>query len=121
MWTLSLSTTNTIRAGHDPTVIPTSQANNLQAFPSKADLVQFLHGAAGYPVPSTWIQAIESGHYNTWPGLTAPLVRKHLPKSPATVKGHMQQQRQGIRSTKPPAPKEFTGVSQVRTPRTNAM
>jgi hypothetical protein len=51
-------------------------------------------------VPSTWIQAIEKGHFATWPGLTASLVRKHLPKSIATVKGHLNQQRKNLRSTK---------------------
>jgi hypothetical protein len=66
------------------------------------DHVKFLHAACGYPVPSTWIRAIESGHFATWPGLTADLVRKHLPKAMATAQGHMHQQRQNIRTTQPP-------------------
>jgi hypothetical protein len=61
----------------------------------------FYHAAAGYPVPSTWIKAIQAGNYTTWPALTATLITKHLPKSAATVKGHMQGQRQNIRSTQP--------------------
>jgi hypothetical protein len=63
--------------------------------------VQFLHAACGSPVPSAWITAINNGHFATWPGLTADLVRKHLPKSTATVKGHLNQQRKNLRSTKP--------------------
>jgi hypothetical protein len=67
----------------------------------QANLVQFLHAACGSPVPSTWIKAIDSGHFATWPGLTANLVRKHLPKSTTTVKGHLNQQRKNLWSTKP--------------------
>jgi hypothetical protein len=36
----------------------------------------------------------------TWPGLTAKAVRKHLPKSAATVMGHLNQQQQNVESTK---------------------
>jgi hypothetical protein len=52
-------------------------------------------------VPSTWLQAIQAAIYNTWPGLTTDLVANYLPKSTATVKGHINQQRQNLRSTKP--------------------
>jgi hypothetical protein len=68
---------------------------------SQADHISFLHAAAGYPVPSTWIKAIDRGHYTTWPGLSSSAVRKHLPKSLATVQGHLNQSRQNLRSTKP--------------------
>jgi hypothetical protein len=68
---------------------------------SQAKLVQFLHAACGSPVPSTWITAINNGHFATCPGLTADLACKHLPKSMATVKGHLNQQHQNLRSTKP--------------------
>mmetsp|Transcript_13974 Transcript_13974/g.21310 ORF Transcript_13974/g.21310 Transcript_13974/m.21310 type:complete len:173 (-) Transcript_13974:96-614(-) len=71
------------------------------------ELIQFLHAAAGSPVPATWIKAIENNQYTTWPGLTAQLVRKYLPKNPiATIKGHQKYQRQGVRSTKPTTPQE---------------
>ena len=49
----------------------------------------------------TWTKAIDAGYFATWPGLTSELVRKHLPKLLATVKGHLKQDRQNIRSTKP--------------------
>jgi hypothetical protein len=66
-----------------------------------------LHATCGYPVPSTWIWAIDNGHFATWPRLTADLVQKHLPKSMATAQGHMHQQRQNIRTTQP-TPKATT-------------
>eukprot|EP00957_Ditylum_brightwellii_P036277 2747440-Ditylum_brightwellii.AAC.1 len=36
----------------------------------------------------------------------AELIEKHLPKSPAIVKGHLKQQRKNVRSTKPPSEEE---------------
>jgi hypothetical protein len=79
------------------------QMNSAYHQPNNTALVRFLHAAAGSPVPSTWIRAIQAGHYATWPGLTPELVRKYLPPSPATAKGHLDQQRQNLRSTHPPA------------------
>jgi hypothetical protein len=55
------------------------------------DLVQLFHLACFSPVIKTWTQAIDAGFFTTWPGLASALVRKHLPKSVATAKGHLQQ------------------------------
>ena len=68
---------------------------------TKAELVQYLHRCAFSPVVHTWIKAIDAGCFATWTGLTSELVRKHLPKSLETVKVHLKQDRQNIRSTKP--------------------
>jgi hypothetical protein len=96
--------------GTDTVPLPAS-ANSAYHQPSQKKLVRFLHAAAGSPVPSTWIAAIQKEHYATWPGLTDDLIRKHLPKSVATVKGHLDQQRQNIRSTKPNPPKPANNTS----------
>ena len=77
-----------------------STANNVYEIKTKKEIIKFLHKAAGSPVKSTWIQAIKNGQYTTWPGLTTKIVEKYLEKSQATVKGHMKQTRQNIRSTK---------------------
>ena len=37
----------------------------------------------------------------SWPGLTVSAVKIFFPDTTETPKGHMQQQRQGVRSTKP--------------------
>ena len=66
-----------------------SHASYTHKITTKADLVQYLHRTAFEPVVSTWTQAIDSGFFATWPGLTSDLVRKHLPKSIATAKGHL--------------------------------
>jgi hypothetical protein len=66
------------------------------------DLVIFLHRACFSPVVDTWCKAIDNGNFATWTGLTSKLVRKHLPKSMATAKGHLRMSRKNVRSTKPP-------------------
>ena len=75
----------------------TSQSNNVYELHKKRDIITYLHKAAFSPVPSTWIEAIETGFFTSWPGLAAKLVKNHLPKSTATVKGHLRQIRQNIR------------------------
>ena len=42
------------------------------------DLITYYHAAAGYPMKTTWIQAIKRGHYIGWPGLTTEHMQKHL-------------------------------------------
>ena len=66
--------------------------------------MQYLHAAAFSPVPATWIKAIQKGFFMSWPGLTAKAVAKHLPKSVATSKGHLDQTQKNIRSTQPKEP-----------------
>ena len=67
-----------------------TEANNVYHTDTMHELIQFLHAACGNPVPSTWIKATDAGHFATWPGLTSDNVRKHLPKSLATAKGHLE-------------------------------
>jgi hypothetical protein len=74
-------------------------ANNVHELTVKLDIVTYLHRACFSPVPSSWLKAIDAGHFATWPGLTIDLVRKHLAKSVATSKDHMRQERQHLRST----------------------
>ena len=67
---------------------------------TKLDLVRFLHASAFSPAKDTLIKAIKNHHFKSWPGLTVKLVRKSLPDSTATAKGHLNQERQGLQSTK---------------------
>ena len=55
---------------------------------TKPDLAMYYHRAAFSPIPNTFISAINNGNFSTWPGLTAELISKHLPKSLATEKCH---------------------------------
>ena len=63
-------------------------------------LVCYMHAAAGLPVKSTCLKAIKHGNYNSWPGLTYNNAEKYSPQSVETIKGHMVQYSQGVRSTK---------------------
>jgi hypothetical protein len=65
--------------------------------------IAFLHAAARYPVPSTWLCAIQKGYFTTWPGLTPSIVKQHLQKSIITSLGHLDQQRTKWQSTTDPA------------------
>jgi hypothetical protein len=67
-----------------------------------ANRVAFYHVRLFSPVLSTWYNAIDAGHFTTWPGLTPAQVRKFPPQSAAMHKGHLGQQRSSQRSTRAP-------------------
>ena len=79
---------------------PTHAANKANEMPSVQAPVRFLQAAAGYPVKSTWLSAIRSGNYKTWPGITYENAKTYHPTITETLKGNMKQTRQGVRSTK---------------------
>ena len=98
LWRLLLIPDNTNSpqwATHEP------MALNAHDLPSVGALVHYLHATAGFPVRTTWLEAIKAGNYASWPGLTYANVSKYCPSSDETIKGHLTQVRQGIRSTKP--------------------
>ena len=73
--------------------------------PSVNALVRYFHAAAGFPVRDTWLKAIKAGNFRSWPGLTLQNASKYCPVPIETLKGHMVQTRQNVRSTKPKRPK----------------
>eukprot|EP00804_Cyclotella_cryptica_P003418 CCRYP_018558-RA/>CCRYP_018558-RA protein AED:0.36 eAED:0.21 QI:0/0/0/1/1/0.83/6/0/1396 len=83
-----------------PSAFASHAAHNAYQTTSKAKLIQFLHQCAFSPPPSTWIKAINNNQFATWPGLTADAVRRYLPDSTATAKGHMKKTPAGVRSTR---------------------
>jgi hypothetical protein len=83
------------------------------------ELIQYLHAAAFSPVPSTWIAAIQRGFFQAWPGLSAAAVQKHLPKSEATTKGHLDQTRKNLRSTKMTANSDLDEDQEPNNPQTH--
>ena len=64
-------------------------SNNVHTLSTNSDIVQYLNRPAFSPVMSTWTTTITSGFFTTWLWLIAALVRKNLPKSLATAKGHI--------------------------------
>ena len=72
--------------------------------PSIGALVGFYHACAGFPVKHTWLKAIKAGNYDSLPGLTYANAARYFPNANETIKGHLAQQRQNVRSTKPKPP-----------------
>jgi hypothetical protein len=76
------------------------QANSIYDLPSTKQAIKCMHAICGYPVKSTWLKAIKAGNYVGWPMLTERNVQKYYPKTTKTAKGHLNQTRKNVRSTK---------------------
>ena len=59
-----------------------------------------MHATCGYPVKSTWIKAIRAGNFTGWPIITVRTVTKYYPETAETPKGHLNQTRKNVRTTK---------------------
>jgi hypothetical protein len=93
----------------------TEAAHNIHAITSKEFLVKFLHQCLFSPPKRTLLKALENNQFPIWPRFMATAVRKYLPESsPATDKGHMKRQRQGIQSTKVKVSKELNRIKYDR-------
>jgi hypothetical protein len=74
---------------------------NLTAHGSTTEMsVKFMHATAFSPVASTWLKAIKKGYFQSWPMITAAAVIKYHKTTKVTVKGHMDQTRKNLNSTK---------------------
>jgi hypothetical protein len=62
--------------------------------------VIYYHAAVGFPLKETFLDAVRTGNYATWPGLTTQLINKHFPDSNETQQRHMKGQRQRVQSTR---------------------
>jgi hypothetical protein len=65
-----------------------------------AETVAFAHATLFSPALSTLHTALAKGYLHNFPGLTAKSLRKYPPRSFAMIKGHLDQVRQNVRSTK---------------------
>jgi hypothetical protein len=74
-------------------------ANNVYHTATMAETIKFLHQCLFSPTVDTLCKAIDNGHLIGFPHLTSKSVRKYLPESTATVKGHLNRTRKGLRST----------------------
>jgi hypothetical protein len=72
--------------------------------PSIRALVSFYHACLGFPVKQTWLDAIKAGNCDTFNGLTYSNVARYCPDANKTILGHLAQQRENVRSTKPKLP-----------------
>jgi hypothetical protein len=69
--------------------------------PSIGALVGFYHACLGFSVKQTWLDAIKAGNCDTFDDLTYSNAAKYCPDSDETIMGHLSQQQQNVRWTKP--------------------
>ena len=106
LWHVDLAPTCPTTSDAGPTTtdqnVPTADQHCLGAIGSAtpADLVAFAHASLFSPALPTLAKAIDKGFLTNFPGLTAKALRKYPPQSYAMVKGHLDQVRQNLRSTK---------------------
>jgi hypothetical protein len=81
-----------------------------------AELVAYSHATLFSPALSTLEHALKKGYVRNFPGLTAKTLRRHPPQSVATAKGHLDQTRKKLRSTKPRVPKVNTSSDSAHPP-----
>jgi hypothetical protein len=72
-----------------------------------------MHAVCGYPVKTTWVKAVKAGNLLGWPLLTVKNINKYYPETDEMPKGHMNQQRKNVHSTKKPF-KECNAAAALR-------
>jgi hypothetical protein len=80
--------------------LPQQQINNLYHLPSVEARVAYIHACLGFPTKAAMIDAATAGRLVGIPFATPTNIRRFYPETKATPKGHLDQQRQGVRSTK---------------------
>ncbi|CAJ1934140.1 unnamed protein product [Cylindrotheca closterium] len=82
-----------------PAQIQIHSANKI-GDPTEADLIAYAHATLFSPVLSRIEFALRNNFLTNFPGLTTAGLRRNPPQSIATAKGHQDQTRQNLRSTK---------------------
>jgi hypothetical protein len=106
--TLALVPPTNNPTSHPPDNAVTSSVNAMfhttLAHDTITNRIAFYHTTCYSPVLSTWCDAIDTGHFTTWPGLTSAAVKNHPPESMAMHQGHLDQTHMNSRTTQPLAP-----------------
>ena len=84
----------------DQNIVQSPTVNGIYECENTGELIKFYYATMGYPVISTWTQAIDKGYFRGWRGLTSDRVRRFIKPNEQCEQGHMDQRRTGIRSTK---------------------
>jgi hypothetical protein len=90
---------------------------------TKTELAQYLYGCLGSPAISTLTTAIVNGNLLTFPGIRSTSFTKDLPPNVPSEKGHLDQERKNLQSTKsvvhiieePPDKHDFTPPIEPKT------
>ena len=92
LWDIKIPTTDTTPALRANVIIRQDK--------TKFQLASYLHACAFIPSLSTFQQAIRKGHLLTWPGIENINFEKVLRATVSTAKGHLDQERENLQSTK---------------------
>lgn len=103
LWTIDLSTPSP--SPNQEEDVHQANATVLPSSAKAADIVAFMHAALFSPAISTLTTALDKGYVHNFPGLSSKTIRKHTPFSAAMIKGHQDQGRKNVQSTKPKPPK----------------
>ena len=95
LWMIDFSNANS------PTMHSSAASTIVHHDITTAQRVAFFHAAMGSPVISTLLDAMDRGFINI-PAFTQEMIKRNLPVSTATSKGHLDRTRSGIQSTRPP-------------------
>ena len=87
-----------INARKQHTKSTTHQTNNVYHISTIPDTMKFLHQCLFSPTVDKLCKTIDNNKLIGFPNLTSKRVRKYLPESTATAKGHMNRTRKGISS-----------------------
>ena len=110
LWDINLTAHRKIFDNHLPqsTTISTQSMNAIiRRDKTKLELAQYLHACAFSPALSSFQKAIRKGHFLTWPGIRDINFEKTLIATVPAAKGHLDQERQNLQSTKS-TEEEFT-------------
>ena len=89
-----------LRAMKEQHIPNTLRANHVYETKLKQELTLFYHAACFSPTKRTFVDTIKRNAFAFWPGHTVELVNKYLPRTEATIKGHIRQQYKGKQSTR---------------------
>ena len=90
---------NVTYAIHDDSQQVKPTANSVYHTSKLAETIKFIHQCMFSPTLETFCKAIDNDQLIGFPPITSNQVRKFLPESTATAKGHMNRTRKGVRST----------------------
>ena len=102
LWLLPLQQPDNAAMAAVP-AFPKTALSSIFAQRTDAQRVAYYSRALGNPADSTLVLALRRGLLRTLPDIDAAMVLRHPPNSVATAKGHLDRQRQGVRSTSVPA------------------
>jgi hypothetical protein len=102
LWKMELNLDDEILGQEHPNhfIAGVDTANAIFNLPNTRQSLMYYHALAGFPVKETFMDAVHTGNYATWPGLTTTLISKHFLDSKEMQKGHMKRQRKGVQSTR---------------------